>query len=306
MKTTKEQKIVTVQTKVDAPMDLVWKLWNTPGDIVRWSYGSEDWHTTRAENDLRPGGKFRYRMEAKDGSQGFDFEGVYDKVIPMERIDYTMADGRKATIIFSKTNGKVKIMEDFEPEKENPVEMQHDGWQFILNNFKRYAEVKAAFMRPPRITHQITPCLWFDNQAEEAVNFYASVFKNSKIIRKTYFTKEGYEIHGQKEGSVMTVDFQINGQPFTALNGGPVFKFTEAISLQVFCDTQHEIDYYWERLTEGGEESQCCWLKDKYGVSWQIVPSVLPGLLSDPAKADKVLKVLYTMKKPDIEKLKRA
>jgi predicted 3-demethylubiquinone-9 3-methyltransferase (glyoxalase superfamily) len=163
------------------------------------------------------------------------------------------------------------------------------------------------FANPPKITHQITPCLWFDNQAEEAVNFYASVFKNSKIGRKSYFTKEGFEFHGQKEGTVMTVEFQINGQSFVALNGGPVFKFTEAISWQVFCDTQAEIDYYWERFTaDGGQESQCGWLKDKYGVSWQITPSILPKLLSDSSRAERVLKVLYPMKKIDIEKLKKA
>jgi len=307
MKTTKEQKIVTVHTKVDAPLDLVWKLWTTPEDIMKWNNASDDWHTPRAVNDLRTGGRFNSRMEARDGSQGFDFSGIYDKVILKERIEYTMDDGRKVTVLFSKTNGKTKITESFEPETTNSIELQHDGWQSILDNFKRYAEVKAAFANPPKITHQITPCLWFDNQAEEAVNFYVSVFKNSKIGRKSYFTKEGFEFHGQKEGTVMTVDFQINGQPFVALNGGPIFKFTEAISWQVFCDTQAEIDYYWEKLTaDGGQESQCGWLKDKYGISWQIVPSVLPKLLSDQSRAERVYKVLYPMKKIDIEKLKKA
>jgi predicted 3-demethylubiquinone-9 3-methyltransferase (glyoxalase superfamily) len=151
--------------------------------------------------------------------------------------------------------------------------------------------------------NQITPCLWFDNQAEEAANFYTSIFKNSAITAVSRYGKEGFEFHGQAEGTAMTVVFQINGQPFTALNGGPIFKFTEAVSFQVFCDTQEEIDHYWDRLTEGGEESQCGWLKDKYGVSWQIVPSILPSLMTNPAKVGKVTAAFMQMKKFDIAKL---
>jgi predicted 3-demethylubiquinone-9 3-methyltransferase (glyoxalase superfamily) len=156
------------------------------------------------------------------------------------------------------------------------------------------------------MTNQITPCLWFDNQAEEAANFYTSIFKNSKIESISRYGKEGFEIHGQKEGTVLTVGFQINGQSFTALNGKPVFKFNEAISFQVFCKTQEEIDDYWRKLTDGGEEGQCGWLKDKFGVSWQIVPAVLPALMRNPARADRVTKALLQMQKMDIEKLQHA
>ncbi len=151
--------------------------------------------------------------------------------------------------------------------------------------------------------NQITPCLWFDNQAEEAARFYTSVFNDAKIVSISRYGKEGHEIHGQQEGAVLTVEFRINGQPFTALNAGPVYKFNEAISFQVFCDTQKEIDHYWEKLTEGGEEVQCGWLKDRYGVSWQIVPSVLGKLMSDPAKSERVTKALLQMKKLEIDKL---
>ncbi len=153
---------------------------------------------------------------------------------------------------------------------------------------------------------KITPCLWFDNQAEEAANFYTSIFKNSKIESISRYGKEGFEIHGQKEGTALTVGFQINGQSFTALNGGPVFKFNEAISFQVYCETQEEIDHYWNKLTVGGQESQCGWLKDKFGLSWQIVPSILPKLMSDPTKAGRVTKAFLQMKKFDIEKLIQA
>jgi len=158
--------------------------------------------------------------------------------------------------------------------------------------------------------NKITPCLWFDNQAEEAANFYTSIFKNSKIGNITRYGKEGYEIHGREEGTVLTVDFEIEGQLFTALNGGPVFKFNEAISFVVHCKTQKEVDYYWEKLTEGGDEKaqQCGWLKDKYGVSWQIVPDVLSELVGDPTseKSQRAMKAMLQMKKIDIEGLKKA
>jgi predicted 3-demethylubiquinone-9 3-methyltransferase (glyoxalase superfamily) len=153
---------------------------------------------------------------------------------------------------------------------------------------------------------QITPSLWFDNQAEAAAIFYTSVFKDSKIETISRYGKEGFEIHGMKEGTVMAVSFRINGQSFTAINGGPIFKFNEAISFQVFCETQEEIDYYWTKLSEGGEEVQCGWLKDRFGVSWQIIPDILTELMSDPARAGRVTAAYLQMKKFDIEKLKQA
>ena len=153
------------------------------------------------------------------------------------------------------------------------------------------------------MTHPISICLWFDNQAEEAAHFYTSIFKDSKIESISRYGKEGFEIHGMPEGTVMTVNFKINGQPYTALNGGSLFKFNESISFQVFCKNQEEIDYYWDKLTAGGEERQCGWLKDIFGVSWQIVPEILPQLLSDPHKAGKVTDAYLQMKKVDIAKL---
>ncbi|HET9702145.1 MAG TPA: VOC family protein [Burkholderiales bacterium] len=157
---------------------------------------------------------------------------------------------------------------------------------------------------------RITPCLWFDQQAEEAARFYASVFRNSRIGRISRYGKEGHDIHGMPEGAVLTVEFELDGQPFTALNGGPAFRFNEAVSFQVMCDTQEELDHYWSRLSEGGDEAaqQCGWLKDRYGVSWQVVPSALPALLQsrDPARSDRVMKALLQMKKPDLHALQQA
>jgi predicted 3-demethylubiquinone-9 3-methyltransferase (glyoxalase superfamily) len=151
---------------------------------------------------------------------------------------------------------------------------------------------------------KVSTFLWFDKNAEEAVNFYVSAFKNSNVRKTVHYGDEG---PGPK-GSVMTIDFQLDGQEFTALNGGPQFKFTEAISLVVHCGTQDEVDYFWEKLSEGGEKVECGWLKDKFGLSWQIVPDVLLELLQDddPKKSQRVMKALMQMKKLDIEGLKQA
>jgi len=157
---------------------------------------------------------------------------------------------------------------------------------------------------------KISPCLWFDDNAEDAVKFYVSIFKNSQAGNVTRYGKEGYEIHKKKEGSVMTIDFEIEGQKFLALNGGPIFKFNEAISFQIYCDTQEEIDYYWEKLTEGGDKNAqvCGWLKDKFGVSWQVVPIALIKMLQDEdsKKTERVMKAMLQMHKLDIDALTKA
>ena len=157
---------------------------------------------------------------------------------------------------------------------------------------------------------KISPCLWFDDQGEEAAKFYTSIFEDSKIGDVTRYGKEGYEIHGREEGTIMTVEFEIEGQKFLALNGGPIFKFNEAISFQAYCETQEEVDYYWEKLSEGGDEKaqQCGWLKDKYGVSWQIVPIILIEMLKDKdsEKSQRVMKAMLQMHKLDISTLKKA
>ena len=155
---------------------------------------------------------------------------------------------------------------------------------------------------------KLTPCLWFDTQAEEAAKFYVSVFKNSKITSVSRFPNAGQDIHGKPAGSVMVVAFEIDGQPFTALNGGPQFKFGEAISFQVACNNQDEIDYFWSKLSEGGQEGPCGWLKDKFGLSWQVFPSALPKWLMDPDKAKpaRVMNAFMKMKKLDVAAIERA
>ena len=157
---------------------------------------------------------------------------------------------------------------------------------------------------------KISPCLWFDHQAEDAARFYTSIFKDAKITAISRYPAVGQEIHGKPAGSVMTVAFELNGQSFTALNGGPVFKFNEAVSLQIDCETQEEVDYYWNRLSEGGDPDaqQCGWVKDKFGLSWQVVPNILSKLVSDPdtAKSQRVFQAMLQMKKLDIAGLQRA
>ena len=152
---------------------------------------------------------------------------------------------------------------------------------------------------------KITPFLWYDDKAEEAANFYASIFKNSRILSVVRYGEGG---PGQK-GSVMTVEFELEGQQFVGLNGGPLFKFTEAVSFAINCESQEEVDYFWEKLTaEGGAESQCGWLKDKYGLSWQVVPTRAIELLKDKdtAKSQRVMQAIMPMKKIDISKLEQA
>jgi predicted 3-demethylubiquinone-9 3-methyltransferase (glyoxalase superfamily) len=156
---------------------------------------------------------------------------------------------------------------------------------------------------------RITPCLWFDSQAEDAARFYTAIFPNSRITDISRYGEAGREIHGRPPGSAMVVAFELDGQPFTALNGGPLFTFSEAISLQVNCDTQDEIDHYWSRLGEGGpvEARQCGWLKDRYGLSWQVVPvRMAQWMTGGGARSERVMQALLAMKKLDIAALERA
>ena len=158
--------------------------------------------------------------------------------------------------------------------------------------------------------NKITPNLWFDKNAEEAVNFYISIFKNSDIERITRYGKEGFEVHGMPEGTVMTIDFSLDGQNFVALNGGPVFKFNEAVSLIISCNSQEEVDHFWNKLSEGGDPNAqvCGWVKDKFGLSWQVTPKILQDMIGskDTEKAGKVMSAMLKMKKIDIETLEKA
>ncbi|MDB6048787.1 MAG: 3-demethylubiquinone-9 3-methyltransferase [Pseudomonas sp.] len=157
---------------------------------------------------------------------------------------------------------------------------------------------------------KISPCLWFADDAEQAVGFYTGLFKDSRIIGVTYYSEVGFDMHHRPAGSVMSIIFQLEGQTFTALNGGPLFTFTEAVSLQIYCKTQAEIDHYWNALTEGGDPAaqQCGWLKDKYGVSWQVLPELLSEMINynDARTTDRVMAAMMDMKKLDMDTLQQA
>jgi predicted 3-demethylubiquinone-9 3-methyltransferase (glyoxalase superfamily) len=160
----------------------------------------------------------------------------------------------------------------------------------------------------PIASHKIAPCLWYDTEAEDAATFYCSVFDNSRIVNVSRYGNEGQDIHGKQAGTVMAVSFELEGLPFVALNGGPHFKFDEAVSFQVYCDSQKEVDYFWDKLSDGGEEGPCGWLKDRFGLSWQVVPNKLLDMMldKDGAKSDRVMKAFLQMKKFDIAALERA
>ena len=160
----------------------------------------------------------------------------------------------------------------------------------------------------PGTAQRLSVCLWFDDQAEEAVKFYVSIFENSRIGRVARYDEEGAKVAGRPKGSVMTVAFELDGQEFVALNGGPLFKFTEAISLVVNCESQAEVDAYWRKLSAGGQEVQCGWLKDRFGLSWQVVPTILPEMLQDkdPEKSRRVMAAMLKMNKIDLAALKKA
>jgi predicted 3-demethylubiquinone-9 3-methyltransferase (glyoxalase superfamily) len=175
---------------------------------------------------------------------------------------------------------------------------------------KRKPAARRSAARPGATVQAISPCLWFDDQAEAAARYYVSIFKKGKVVAVTRYPDVGREVHGREAGSILTVEFTLNGLPFTALNGGPLFKFNEAVSLQVICRTQKEIDYYWERLRAGGDPSAqaCGWLKDKYGLSWQVVPDGMARMLKNPkSKAtERVFAAIMEMKKIDIAALEAA
>ncbi|MFN3648178.1 MAG: VOC family protein [Armatimonadota bacterium] len=160
------------------------------------------------------------------------------------------------------------------------------------------------------LSRSITPCLWFESEAEEAARFYTGIFPNSRIVSIVPYGEAGREIHGREPGSVMIVEFELDGQKFTALNGGPQFRFNEAVSFQIRCETQEEVDYYWERLTPGGDEQAqvCGWLKDRFGLSWQVTPVPVLEMLSDPTdeRSQRAMNALFPMKKIDIEGIRKA
>jgi predicted 3-demethylubiquinone-9 3-methyltransferase (glyoxalase superfamily)/uncharacterized protein YndB with AHSA1/START domain len=308
---------------IDAPLALVWKAWTEPEHVVRW-WGPKDYTSPSAKIDLRVGGKYIFCMRApqEQGGQDSYTAGIYQRIVPLQLLEFTQGlsdeqgnpiDPQAAgmppdfpkeirTVVAFKAKGgmtELTITEyGWTPGVMSVFSLagMHQSIDKLAESYENQNEAGPA--------QKITPFLWFNYNAEEAVRLYTSVFKNSRITGTSYYGESG---PGPK-GSVMTIAFELEGQAFTALNGGPEFPFTEAVSLYVDCETQAEVDDLWEKLTEGGEESQCGWLKDKFGLSWQIVPKALIQMLGDPdpVKAQKVMQAMLQMRKIDIEKLRQA
>ncbi len=255
---------IQINCTIARPKAQVWEYYTEPKHIVKWNYASLDWHTTKSENDLTVGGRFSSRMEAKDGSFGFDFWGIYDEIIKEQLIRYTLGDGRKATVTFTSQGEETSVQVSFDPESQNPVEMQRNGWQAILDNFKAYTEN----------TQKIVPYLWYDKNALEAATFYTSVFPDSKILGVD-------KIYDTPSGDCDMVSFQLFGLEIQSIGAGPEFRFNSSLSFMVSCTSKEEIDEYYGALSKDGDvlmplgEYPFCpyyvWFSDKYGLNWQLL-----------------------------------
>ncbi len=314
---------LTITRVLDAPRSLVFQAWTQPERVKRW-WGPKTFTTPVGEIDLRPGGVFRTCMRSPEG-QEFWSRGTYREIVEPERIVCTdsFADEQGnvvspehygmspewpvealVTVTLADEAGKTRLTLEHSPlPPGRERDLCRQGWE---ESFDKLADYLAEEIHMQ--TQKISPCLWFDDQAEEAVNFYVSVFPNSKIETVTRYGPAAAEAAGRPEGTVLTILFQLSGQEFMALNGGPVFTFSPAISFMVDCKTQEEVDALWEKLSAGGEIQQCGWLQDRYGVSWQIVPTVLGEMLQDKdaEKSERVMKAMLQMKKIDIRALEQA
>ena len=299
---------ITVETTVAAPADRVWRAYTTPEAIIRWNAASDDWHTPRATVDLRPGGAFSSRMEARDGSVGFDFAGTYTEVVPHERLAYTFGD-RAAEVTFAPVGAgdATRVRVAFDAEDTHPLEQQQAGWQAILDNFARYVEGegRAATDGAPSPTPKNTICVWYDGGAEEAARFYAATFPDS-AVRAVH--RAPADFPGGVAGQVLTVEFTVCGVPCLGLNGGPAFPQTEAFSFQIATDDQAETDRYWDAIVgNGGRESACGWCKDRWGVNWQITPRALTRALAQGgAVAERAFAAMMTMGRIDVAAIEAA
>lgn len=317
--TTPSDREIRIERVFHATRERVWRALTDPALVAQWWGRGNKLVIERME--VRRGGHWRFVEHGPDGVHGF--EGRYREVTPPERVVQTfewdgmpghvavetmtledLGDGRTRMTTVSLFSTREERDGMLQSGMEGGVNQSHAALDKVLASTEGDARPVPVAIVAPRIT----PCLWFDTQAEEAARFYVSIFGASSIGSIARFTEEGREHHGKAPGSVMTVSFRLGGMEFLALNGGPQFKFSEAISFQIFCDTQAEIDHYWNRLTEGGQEQPCGWLKDRFGVSWQVVPTALPALLGggDAVRAKRVSAEMFTQKKPDLAALERA
>ncbi len=287
---------ITVATTVAAPIDRIWRAYTTPVDIMKWNAATADWHTTKATVDLREGGAFSSRMEAKDGSMGFDFAGTYTKIVPHQRIEYAFGD-RRAEVEFTRGAKGVTVRVTFDSEPTHSIEQQRGGWQAILDNFRKHVEA--------RVVAKNTICLWFDKDAEAAARFYAATFPDSSVGP---IHRAPSDYPSGKAGDVLTVEFTVAGVHCLGINGGPMFKHNEAFSFQIATESQEETDRLWNAIVgNGGQESACGWCKDKWGINWQITPRVLTeAIAAGGAEAKRAFDAMMGMKKIDVATIEAA
>jgi predicted 3-demethylubiquinone-9 3-methyltransferase (glyoxalase superfamily)/uncharacterized protein YndB with AHSA1/START domain len=291
---------ISIETTVHKPLDHVWNCYTQPEHITQWNFASDDWCCPRASNDLKVGGIYNARMEAKDGSFGFDFEAVYKEITYAQKLSFALGDGREVFVTFESKGNSTRVCTVFDAETENSLELQKSGWQAILDSFKKHAE------SVPTALAKNTICLWYNGDAEQAAQFYAATFPNS-YVKAVHRAPSDFP--SGKKGDATTVEFTVLGIPCLGLNGGPAFKHNEAFSFQVSTQNQEETDRYWNAVVKnGGQESACGWCKDKWGISWQITPAVLTQAIAhpDPAKAARAFEAMMKMQKIDVATIEAA
>src|SRR5260370_27592077 len=269
---------------------------------MKWNGASDDWHTTKATVDLREGGAVSSRMEAKEGSIGFDFAGTYRKIGHAKRVEYAFGD-RKAEIEFQPGPEGVTVRVTFDSDSEptHSIEQQQGGWQAILDNFARHVKAKSK----GRTVAKNTICVWYDKDAEAAARFYAETFPESSVGA---IHRAPSDYPSGKAGYVLTVEFTVARMPLLGLNGAPAFQPSEAFSFQIATDDQQETDRYWNAIVGNcGQESACGWCKDRWGISWQITPRVLTeAMAAGGDEAKRAFEAMIGMKKIDVAASKAA
>jgi len=311
--TTPSDREVTMSRTFNTPREMLFEAWTKPELLKRWLYGPKEWPLSRCEIDLRVGGKLRFEWGPHEG-KSMGFSGIYREIAPPDRLAFTevwddnwTGGETLVTIKFIERAGKTTVSQTilYTSLASRDAALKTGMARGQAQAYERLEEILASKTTKESPKQKIVTFLWFDNQVEEAVNFYVSIFKNSRIVNVSRYGDAG----AGPKGSVMSAIFELEGQRFYALNGGPLFHFTPAISLFVNCETQEEVDELWEKLIAGGgKPDRCGWLKDKYDLSWQIIPTALGEMLQDkdPKKSASVMKAMLQMDKLDITKLKQA
>jgi predicted 3-demethylubiquinone-9 3-methyltransferase (glyoxalase superfamily)/uncharacterized protein YndB with AHSA1/START domain len=315
--TTPSEREIMMTRAFAAPRNLVFDAFTKPELVKRWLLEPPGWSMPVCEIDLRVGGAYRYVWRHDRDGTTMGMGGVYHEIVApkrlvtTERFDEAWYPGEAVgTLVLVEQGERTTVTQTMLSNRgKRATRSSSPAWSGVwrratTGSTDSWHQPRHGDNREERIMQRIVPFLWFDGKAEEAMNFYVSVFKHSKVVRVTRYGEAG---PGPK-GTVMSATFQLEGQDFYALNGGPQYSFTPAVSFFVSCETQQEVDELWEKLSAGGRKDRCGWLQDKYGLSWQIIPTALGKMLQDkdPAKAGRVMQAMLQMEKIDIQRLEQA